>query len=113
LDIEAEIEKRLARKREQERSRATSSDGVYCSQIMSYKKSLSQQFKGGATFETTNKKLDLPDRSPPREERRRSRPVRRERSRSPSPVRTQRLTKEQMEQRKSLLARYGDASRQK
>lgn len=108
ISIEEEIERRMQKLRDTEKSSATSSDGRYCSQIVSYKKSLSKQFKGGTTFDNTNKKLDLPDAHPRKSGGTRKR---RSRSRSPSPayVREKKeLTHEQKMKQIELLARYGD-----
>jgi hypothetical protein len=116
---EQEVERRIHQKREAEKSSAVSSDGRYCSQIISYKKSLSKQFLGGSILEQTNKKLDLPD-SHPRggsggvggpgagmysRPRRRDR---RERSPSPEIIKKKELTREQKQQQTKLLERYGE-----
>lgn len=93
--------------RDSDKSSATTSDGRYCAQIVSYKKSLSQQFKGGQTFENTNKKLDIPDPVPRSEWRDRDRSHRR-RERSPSPIKKKELTHEQKMKQAALLAKYGD-----
>lgn len=107
LSLEEEIEQRMAKLRDNEKSSATSSDGRYCAQIVSYKKSLSKQFKGGQTFDNTNKKLDLPDAHPRPAGGGRSR--RRSRSPSPTYVREKKeLTHEQKMKQSELLARYGD-----
>ena len=101
MTIEEEVAMRLKKARENERSSAVSSDGKYCAQIVSYKKSLSKQFRGGQTFDTTNKKLDLPDSHPrgsyDRDRGGRGRDRDRERRRSPSPEQSRKreLTHEQ------------------
>lgn len=111
MTIEQEVEIRFKKKREQERTNATSGDGKYCAQIVSYKKSLSKQFKGGATFETTNRKLDLPDSHPRGSSRTHERRSRRDRSPSPeyAPKRKE-LTQKEKHQKQQLLQLYGDAS---
>jgi len=113
--MEEEVEAQLKKIRESERVRATTGDGKYCAQIVSYKKLLSKQFRGGETFDTTNKKLDLPDAHPSRhsdrDDWRRERD--RRRSRSPSPYKKKELTHEQKIKQAELLARYGDASHTK
>jgi pre-mRNA-splicing factor 38B len=111
LSLEEEIELRLKKKRENERSSAVSSDGKYCNTIVSYKKSLSKQFKGGQTYETTNKKLDLPDAHPRGAYRSRDRDRDRDRRRrSPSPPmpKKKELTHAQKQKAAELLARYGE-----
>lgn len=112
LTLDEEVEALLKKKRESEKFKATTGDGKYCAQIVSYKKLLSKQFRGGETFDTTNRKLDLPDAHPrPSEDRRRD--SYRRRSRSPSPIKKKELTHEQKMKQAELLARYGDASHTK
>jgi len=110
LSLEEEIEARIKKMRDSDKSSATTSDGRYCAQIVSYKKSLSQQFKGGQTFENTNKKLDIPDPVPRGRDdwRDRDRGRDRRRERSPSPVKKKELTQEQKMKQAALLAKYGD-----
>lgn len=111
LTLEEEVEMRLKKKRDTERNSAVSGDGKYCSQIVSYKKSLSKQYKGGSVHETTNKKLDLPDSHPRGAYGGRDR-GRDRRRREPSPEqyvpKKKELTYEQRQKKAALAARYGE-----